>query len=260
MKLSVVFGTLLGIATAVTVSSTFSQTERESISVNNSRPLATVIKDFEDRYGWIVTYEDPRYVHQNDILDVTEAVRNPASQIRNDARALVPKGGRFDVTYDRPASDSTLMAVQSIVRGIVQQYNATGHPGTFDVVSLDNALHVVPVAVTAADGTSLVNPSVLEMRVSLPERKGRTVFQTIEHVLTQIENASKQKIVVGTVPTKLLMDSPYEAADANATARQVIRRALQATGRDLSWRLLYGPDVKHYALNIRVVNTRAVAR
>lgn len=42
------------------------------IRVDDPRPLASVTQELEWRYGWIVTYEDPRHEYSGDIQDVTQ--------------------------------------------------------------------------------------------------------------------------------------------------------------------------------------------
>src|SRR5712691_5723123 len=53
-----------------------------SLSVQDPRPVAKAIVMLEARYGWIVTYEDPRYAYADDIADVTEKVRNDLHKYR----------------------------------------------------------------------------------------------------------------------------------------------------------------------------------
>ncbi len=48
----------------------------QSIAVNGEtgRPLAEVLEQLERRHGWVITYEDARYEHPDDIDDVTAIV------------------------------------------------------------------------------------------------------------------------------------------------------------------------------------------
>jgi hypothetical protein len=43
-----------------------------TLTVQDARPVAKAIQELENRYGWRITYEDPPYIHNSDITDVTE--------------------------------------------------------------------------------------------------------------------------------------------------------------------------------------------
>jgi hypothetical protein len=43
----------------------------ETISVNQRRPLPAALRIFEERYGVLITYEDPPYSSASDVEDVT---------------------------------------------------------------------------------------------------------------------------------------------------------------------------------------------
>jgi len=232
----------------------------DSIAVNSGRPLASVIKEFEDRYGWIVTYEDPRYSYQKDLKDVTEAVRNPASTNVSGLRVVVPKAGPLVVSFVRPSPDAGASQVLEVVRSLVQNHNGSGYPGVFEAISADDLIHVVPTQVVARDGGIASNSSVLDVSMSLPTQEKRNAFQTIEAVLAKVESVTGFKIAIGTVPTALLVGTVAEEEVLNQSARHILARTLRATGKGLSWRLLYGPDVRYYALNLRIVNDGKAAQ
>ena len=45
------------------------------LSVKDPRPVAEAILKLEDQYGWVITYEDSRFVHDSEIVDVALKVR-----------------------------------------------------------------------------------------------------------------------------------------------------------------------------------------
>jgi hypothetical protein len=230
-----------------------SSTQVDSITVDSGRPLSEALRHFQARYGWIVTYEDPPYAYGQDVVDVTDAVRNPASK-PSGHRVMVPRGGPFAVTFVRPSPASSPTDVLEIVRAIVDQFAVTGYPGEFRALSAGGVVHVVPVAVKAQDGGLLHTSSILDTRVSLPEEKNRSAFTAIRSVLTAVETATGQQVDIGTVPINLLVQSRMEESTKDLPARELLVRTLRATGKVLSWRLLYGPDVRRYAFNIHVVH------
>src|SRR6266481_1560768 len=52
------------------------------LSVQDPRPLAKAIETLESRNGWIITYEDPRYVNESEIADVTASVRRDLNNFK----------------------------------------------------------------------------------------------------------------------------------------------------------------------------------
>ena len=212
----------------------------ESRAVNHPRPLAEVLKTFQDRYGWIVTYEDALF-GDADVVDVTEQVRNPAAE-PSGHRVLGPKGGPLTVSFTRPAAESTVIEVTDLLTRFTAEHNASGYPGKFRVIHSADVFHVVPQS------------SILDALISLPPQEGRNAVDTLTTIFAALGRATGQKIVFGTAPHNLLMQTPMEEGMTSATGRDVLMRTLKATGRELSWRLLYSRDLKQKALNIRIVN------
>lgn len=219
----------------------------ETITVNDPRPLAEVLLQFQVAYGFAVTYEDPRFANPGDLVQV--APRAPTG-----FRELIPRGGPLSATFEPPAPDADQAQTAAIISSIIDAYHASGYPGRFRVVRGEHMLHVVPVSVLARDGTTAMTPSILDARVSFPSQKGRNMFEGLRAMLVAVGTVTGQRINIGTVPTNLLMQSPMEEGATEVPAREFLERALHGTGRELSWRLLYSADEGFHALNIRIVN------
>lgn len=222
--------------------------QAESLEVNDPRPLAEAIKTIEAKYGWIVTYEDPYFQNESDLVDVTDTVRKSAAKGPTQ-RVLIPRGGRFAFTYERPSPESGA----ALIDALVAEYNASGYPGAFRVIQTAGALHVVPAAVQGDDGQLLRQTSILDVPVTLQAEKGRSALQAIEAVLTSVGMATNRRIGIGTVPLNLLRGAYMEESATADLARDVIARTLQATGARVSWQLYYTADLKKYVLNIHIV-------
>jgi hypothetical protein len=220
--------------------------QTESITVDDPRPLAEAVKHFQGRYGWIVTFEDPRH-EMKDVIDVTDAVRNPAAA-PTQHRVFGPRGGPFTATFQNPAPDSSPAEVAEVLDVIVAAYNQTGYPGSFRVIRTDEVFHVLPQS------------SILETRVSLLPQAGRNTFDALRSVLGAISSTTGQQVVLGTSPFNLLVQTKMEEGATAETARNLLVRILQGTGKSLSWRLLYSLDLQKYALNIQIVDNRKSAQ
>jgi hypothetical protein len=214
------------------------------LSVNDPRPLAQVIVNFERAYGFAVTYEDPRFVHPSDLVE---------REYRG-AHDLIPRGGPFSAMFDPPTPDSTQDAVAAAITSIVGQYNASGYPAQFRVVVTEDIVHVVPSSVRDTNGELAATSSILDGRISVPAAAGQNLYQGLRGILDTVEKSAGQTVEIGTVPTNLLMQSPMKVDALAAPARDVIAAALRSSGRALSWRLLYGASRKRYVFNVHLVN------
>lgn len=226
----------------------------ESITVDDPRPLAQAIRTFQEAYGFPVSYEDPRFAHSSELVDVSTIPGRAATAAATVRRALIPRGGSFTATFEPPAPDAQPSDIAERMRTVVGQYHARGYPGRFRVIEAGGMIHVVPQAVLGADGSIVPASSILDTRVSLPHQKDRTMQAGVRAVLAAVSAATGRKINLGTSPTNLMMQSVMEEGAADLPARDILVRAFKATGRDLSWRLLYGADDQFYAFNVLGLN------
>jgi hypothetical protein len=75
------------------------------IDVDDPRPVAAAVDQLVARFGYAITYEDPRYAFSDDLKDVTAEVgRDLARKYpKNDApRILVPAGGQLRISVNAP--------------------------------------------------------------------------------------------------------------------------------------------------------------
>jgi hypothetical protein len=75
---------------------------RENLSVNGARPVKLAAETLEKKYGWIITYEDPPYAHESELIDVTEKVRRDLDKFKpgEAPKVFTPKGGQLAFEYD----------------------------------------------------------------------------------------------------------------------------------------------------------------
>jgi hypothetical protein len=240
--------TIFWIALAATTISTGARAVAfQPLSVNDPRPLAQLVSQLQEAYGFVVTYEDPPFASESDVV--------PVKNSRASYRELIPRGGAFAPAFAAPPPGATLAENAAMVENIIGQYHATGYPGKFRVIVGKYALHVVPTAVTGRDGALTTMGSLLDTRVSIPAQEGRTLYDGLTAVFDAVGAATGQRISSATVPINLLKQSQMEAAFTRVPAREILEQAFHATGRQLSWRLLYSPGLQAYYFNSRIVNS-----
>jgi hypothetical protein len=59
----------------------------KSITVQGASPVAKAAEELEKRHGWQITYEDPPYIHNSDITDLTDTPW-PGARVQNIAIAV----------------------------------------------------------------------------------------------------------------------------------------------------------------------------
>lgn len=223
-----------------------------TVEVNDARPLATALDIIEKRYAWVITYEDPPYLYGADVEDVTLSVRRDFDLTR---RVLAPRGGRF--TFEYPTSpDGRPPNAPALLEKLLDQYRLSGHPGMFRVITTGNVFHVVPSESRDADGIFVPHVSLLDAKISFADGQ-RTALSMLDAIVKAVSRQRAARVGVGTVPLNLLMQRRVDGGATDESARTVLLRTLEATHRELSWRLLCapgpGPDC---ALNVHFVEQK----
>src|SRR6185369_16243131 len=106
---------------------------RTSLSVNGARPVLMAAEMLEKEFGWIITYEDPPYVHETDLVDVTDEVRKDSQKFKpgQAPRVLVPKGGELAFEFDIDPATEKPADPATVIQQLLDAYAFSGHPGIF---------------------------------------------------------------------------------------------------------------------------------
>jgi hypothetical protein len=224
--------------------------ETVTISANDPRPLATVIRGLESRYGWAITYEDPPYLHQNDIADVTRAVSRDFDPKK--PKILGPRANPFDFGFRAP-SGGARPDVRPVLEKLVDDYHLTGNPGRFGIVQTGAMFHIVPVATRDATGRQVASRSLLDAKIAVPTGQ-RSALEVIDVVARAVGNLHGISIGVGMVPVNLLNQVRLDESAISDDARTVLVRTLAAAPMPLSWQIFCEPAPSRLcALNIHSV-------
>jgi len=152
----------------------------------------------EARYGWIITYEDPPYENAADFDDVTLDVARDPKNFKG--KVLVPRRRRFDFKYpnaDQPQAEDVLAAV-------IRDYNMAGNNDAFRLLRTGKFFHVVPSVSDNNIGLPTNRQSRLDVRVTIPDAE-RSVLETLKVVVAQVRELTGVPMVIGRVPTNLLL-------------------------------------------------------
>jgi hypothetical protein len=244
---------VLVVGFSATVARSAAQSAKDYVAVDNPRPLAKAIEVLERRYGWIVTYEDPRVENSADLEDVTAAVRNSPGP-----RVLIPKGSAFTFVYDKPILENNAQA-GPILAALLTTYSTSGNPGEFRLLTSGNVYHVVPHAVRNRAGQVVAQESVLDSRISL-RMKDQSIEDVVTQILAAVSDQAGVRLQHGATPRNLLLQTRVDVEASREPARDVLVRVLAAAPRPLSWRLFFDPGLRIYAFNVHFAHNGPTAR
>ncbi len=227
------------------------------LSVEDPRPVAKAIEMLEAKYGWVITYEDPRYAHDSEVTDVTLKVRKDLDKYRpgEAPKVLIPRGGTLEFTYDVAPSTNLPTNPAMVVQKLLDAQAARDNGGRFRLESRGQIMHVIPTAIKNSEGRLVPQGSVLDTIISLPA-EGRTVYQKVESICAAISQATRIPVGLGAYPTNLFHQRRDQQGAANQKASDVLVDTFESigSGTKLSWQLFYSASLKIYLLNIHLVS------
>jgi hypothetical protein len=251
--LAVVIATILTVA-----SSGMHEPNKDQISVNDPRPVALAAETLEKKYGWIITYEDPPYAHESELVDVTEKVRRDLDKLKpgQAPKVFIPKGG--DLTFEYSIDPGTKKPVDSavVVQQLLDAYAIAGNPGVFRFDRDGARLHIFAVAVKGKDGALVSRRSVLDVPITLPAQK-RNGLELLDAFCSALSQAGGTRVVLASAPLTRFFRYQTDSGAKNQMARDFLTHEFDRMTNDvkLSWQLLYHSVSKTYFLNIHEVQS-----
>lgn len=222
---------------------------------NRPRPVLMAVLDLTRtyNYAYVISYEDPRYVYQGDLSDVTSE-RNITAY--SASKVLIPRGGNLQLTL--PAGTSMgQQGMYTLLQQLVGSWNNSGQGGAhFQVDEDGSTFHIVPTEVRNMAGNWQTVGSIMDDLISLPERP-RTKDQMFQAICNALSFSAG--IRVHSIPNGGLIIGPrspasYTIGATDEPAGSVMTRAFTLLGQTpRTWYLLYDPTMHAYYLNIEVV-------
>ena len=210
------------------------------INATGERPLLQAIDALQQKYGWVIDYEDPQY------LVAPGSSRNLASPVhRLHAMATSANANGFSVQFQVPANVPPDEV--TVLSTIVDAYNQSGGPGRFQLVKESKRLDVVGVAAINAQGESVTQQPVLDSRITVASRP-RSVDAAVAAICEKVSQAAKVRI--STDEAEHNARTSISLSGSPATARSLLSQVLSAIGSKFYWRLTYDSGVKSYRLTI----------
>jgi len=233
-----------------------------TLTISDGRPVAAGVQELITRYGYVITYEDPRYSYDADVEDVTNLV---TSDGRPNRRILVPRTSTL--IFSVPSLTSIDQnAMLSSLQSLVQAQRNVGQGGRFDILQAEGVFHLIPTQVRDETGNWISQGSILDTLITLPSEK-RNEFGVFAAICNAIAAATHTKISVAGFSGGIYSRSnpaPYLIGASHERARDVLMKALSLmqdpsnkrwSVNKMSWLLFFDPTNQSYVLNIVDVPT-----
>ena len=220
-----------------------------SISVNDGHPVWEIASQLQERYGYAITYEDPRYSNDDDFEDVTVQVRKDLEKYPPGMAPKVIGMKVRNLTLAVPDSPSiSPQEMAGILQRLVQSQESQGTGGRFRVLETGNQFHIVPTAVRDRSGAWIAQNSILDAPISLP-LQGRTPGEMLKIVCEAVDAAAHVQIAIVTNFGGIAAHvTTYSVGADHEPARTVLMRALALVSPNAGWVITHDEANKYFLM------------
>jgi hypothetical protein len=242
------------------------------VSVTDTRPVAAAVQELVSRYGYVITYEDPRRVYQEDVEDVTNNVRKDLDKHPSGSapRVIVPKEAILN--FELPSSSSpNAQSIALTLEHLMQIQHGAGGGGHFRVERAGEVFHIVPTEVRDRDGNWAAQGSILDVHISLP-MESRSEAEMLDAIAGAVSAKTSFRIYIGSGIGKGITNAnnprPYQLGADDERAQDVLTRAFSLLSdptqtawhpQRLTWQLFYDNSLAAYFLNASGVPNRSTS-
>jgi hypothetical protein len=222
------------------------------VNADGERPLLRTLDALQEKYGWIVNYEDPPYATDADELENAPSL---PSRRHVNARNLTKEG--FSVEFTVGPSPDSLPAENSVLTTVVNAYNEGSSVAQFELRNegdnqnkkqKERHFDVVGVISGEQKGTQNDQP-IFDAQITLA-KEHRDADTTIALICERVSEQSGIPVTVGATDGKVTETKRVAIGGFAVPARTLLSRALASMGDRLSWRLLYDSSNKSYELSL----------
>jgi hypothetical protein len=214
------------------------------INAEGPRPLLRALDALQDKYGWIVDYEDPQYPADSDLgANAQPLPRRRHPNVRN-------QEGNFTVEFNSGPSPDSIPDENSVLKIVVDAYNQGNADKQFELrKEQEGRFDVVGAGVRDQRDEVIGGQPVLDLLITL-EAKRRSADETFSIICQKVSQQSKIPVTPIGVADDIRGHKTVVVGGAGLSARTLLSRTLAIFGDHLSWRLLYDANGKSYELSL----------
>jgi hypothetical protein len=244
------------------------------LSFSGGRPMANAVAEIVELSSIPVNYEDVRSESTSDTKDVTDAVMTPEQRALggSSVRLLVPSGGTFSANVLIDAATGRLpdtSSVLSALNALAAAYSSTNLPGKFEVETYNGVFFVHPSEYRDVSGGSVPALPVMKTPISVSGQT-RSAAEVLKLIIDQVSERIGIEIKIGSIPIGAFARSQVSISAQNEPANRIVSRLMASvstygmapgdSGRGMSYRLLYDPQLKYYVFNAHAVQAQSSSR
>lgn len=244
-------------------------TDKRVSITEDHRPLARGCEQLEALFGIPVSFEEVRHEYPPDIRDISAQVVRPEQlKLNPAAKVYGVRTGTLDFEFPFDEKRLEQADLQSAVLRMIGAYSARDLPGEYQLQNRNGALLVSPRRMRNKGGELVERSSPLFAPITVVGEK-RSGAQTLSVILGELSKVSGQKIVMGSVPMRLAIQSSITLAADKEPAFDVIQRLFasmiesnalgQSDGIAVAYHIYYDPGVGYSALNAHLVKKKVPA-
>ena len=240
-----------GAAAVTHISPALCATQPQTVTIEDPRPIDKALELLQSKYGYVVTYEDPRYAYEGDLKDVSQQMTGSSEPRDRRIRTLVPVGGAVNISIPTTVIDSR--ALVPVLGQLLQSHSALQRGGHFRLLEDGGVFHVIPTEVQDRSGNWQPQSSLLDSTITVPKLTNANGGTMLNAICESLTKGSGARVVVGIVPVNMLMQHRGDLEANSEVARTVLLRALAFSSPQLSWSLLYDAGLQIFVLNVSLI-------
>lgn len=220
------------------------------INADGRQPLLRALDALQEKYGWIVDYEDPQYP-----ADADEATNAPSLPSRRHPNARNSRWEGFSVEFTVGPTPDSVPDEKSVLKTVVNAYNEGNAIAQFELRNLENGrqqewrFDVIGISAPDHQDETQSQQPVLDLPITLA-KEPRTAEQTLALICQHVSKQSKIPVTVGTIDGTVGGLREVAIGGVEVPARTLLSRTLASMGGHPSWRLLYDSNSKSYELSV----------
>lgn len=226
---------------------------------DGSRPLNALALELQERYAYLVSYEEAPYDGASMVTDTRASgihFRQPGFAPMVFHVPDIPQEQGLG-TFPKPGGRNSILP--GLLLSLIKEYNESGNPGQFTALFEGGYAHIVPAARIADKKAQSFEP-ILSTMMSYTSN-GQACSDTLNDLLNRIGSQRGVTVARGIVPIGPLMRHQCSVVANDLPARNVLVQILNQLeiGFSLdqkalySWSLLYDANTNAYYLNTTIV-------
>jgi len=226
------------------------------VDVIDARPLSAALQLVSAEYEFPLdmTYEDPRYVYEGDLVGLTPTMLG----LRGNKvlSTIIAVSGKSKTRENFVEAIATLVEIQ----------NTSGDGARFRVEESSDIIHILPVAFRGETGRVVGQDAILDTRITIEAQQlsGLGMLRAIQEAISLSSGGTFSSepgrllgntLHAGRVPLSMLSNYRGVLEAKDEPAREVIMRMLRAVDSGPAWQLFvtFEPTYKNYWINIRAI-------